>query len=609
VPDTAVDATQGIAVQCHRGRPPSPAGVIEVDVAASPQAAFTGLRTIIDALEAAAPDAVRRAAASHPIEWAELVPSGKAASLSLWDVANSPSERRLDRESEQVFRILQAASDALVEAIAELQRPLVLRNCGASDVVSLRGVMRAVERSRCAGVSGLLVCGEWEATTATSAMVGPKQRMLDRLRERMAAPLGGQGHGAPAAPPSGSAEGSEMRHLAAITDEERAPAERLAAALLAVRACFFSTNYEGSILACDRALLVLRACPGIDTAEVAYAFEAQDDGVGTPAIEVDAQSIAGSARDLEALFWRSVGISHAFMGDAASAMEAFQRALAAEPSPLVKATLCMYLGLVLSRRTGRIDDAAAELERGLALVRDNTTSRAATSEGWLRNVLALTHFQRRRLRDAHEEAMRALRRVADTHDPIATHLKLDILFALSVVHEAAGRHADAIRIWHRFLEASPDWGDNFIKHYAYREGGLSLAAGNEDAVVGYQRSFESAVATGDAFHGYGIASELGGHDLAAGRRDQALHWFQEALDRGRQVGDPYRVGLAVFGIGLAGGDVDLQSGAGMLRRATTHVEPARALTRAFEIGDRAALMAALPRLGTRLNHPFDLVNV
>src|SRR5436190_12534169 len=100
----AVVATTGIAVRCHRGRPPAPAGALEIDVGASPPAAMTGVRRILEALGAEAPDAVGRVAARHPMEWAELHPGdagGPAPTPSLRQVANSPSERRLSPESEQ----------------------------------------------------------------------------------------------------------------------------------------------------------------------------------------------------------------------------------------------------------------------------------------------------------------------------------------------------------------------------------------------------------------------------------------------------------------------------------------------------------------------------
>jgi tetratricopeptide (TPR) repeat protein len=537
------------------------------------------------------------------------VPGGPAPSPALGDVANSPSERRLHRESEQVFRLLQAAADAVVEAIADLGRPLVLRNCGAGDVVSLRGVMRAAERSRAAGVGGLVVCGEWDAVTAAGRMGDRKQRMLDRVRERMRAPLDGEAATAPAGARDAGFESAELRHLQAATDEGRPPAERLAGALLAVRACFFSTNYEGSLLACEHALRVLDSGTAVDTDDVARAFEAMDEGIGTPAIEVNAEALAGPVRDLEALLWRSIAVDYSLMNDGTAGSEAFHRALAAEPTPLAEATVRMYLGLLLGKRMGKQDEAVAELQRGLALLDGDARPRAAVAEGWLRNVLALTSFQRRQLREAYEEEMKALRRVADRHDPSATHLKINVISNVSVIHESAGRHADAIRIWHRFLEISPDWSDSFIKHYAYREGGLNLAAGDEAALVSYRRSHECAVATGDDYYGCIIASELGGHHLAEGREDEARRWFREGLAHARRVGDPYRLGMTMTGLALAGGDGDPAAAAALLRLATTHDRPAQELAAAVESGDRAAQLAALPRPATKLNRPFDLVNI
>ena len=608
----AVSTTAGITVRCHRGRPPGVPGAIEVDLGSELVVAMTGIRRVLAALRSEAPEVVARTAARRAIEWSELFPSDPPPAVTIWDVANSPSERRLHRESEQVFRVLQAASEALVEAVARLERPLVLRNCGAGDVVSLRGIMRAAERSRCAGVAGPILCGEWEAAATEGSMGSRKQGQLDRLRERMGATLEGD----PGRPAAGRSAGSaedvdrpERRHLRVLADDARPAADRLAAGLLAIRSCFFSTNYEGSLFACDGALRLLGEHPDVRAEDVASAFVAIDDGVGTPAIEIDAEAVDGPTADLEALLWRSVGVNLSLMGDQVAGMEAFERALAAGPSPLAEATLRMYVGLLLSKRMSRVDDAVGELRRGLELVEGDTSARASVAEGWLRNVVALTHFKRRQLREAYEEEVRALRRVADHHDPSSTHLKINVISNLSVLQETAGRRAEALRVWRRFMEISSDWGPNFIKHYSYREGGLNLGNGDEAAAqASYQRSFDGAAATDDAFHRSAIASELGGHYLAGGRREEAARWFGEALDCARELGDPYRLGQAMAGVALAtGGELDAASR--MLTQATSCAEPAAKLASAIDIGDAAAIVATMPRPGTKLNRPFDLVNV
>lgn len=607
----AVSTTAGITVRCHRGRPPAVPRALEVDLGADVAVAMTGVRRVLAVLRSEAPAVVGRAAARHAVEWAELFPGDEPAAVTLWDVANSPSERRLHRESEQVFRVLQAAGRALVDAIAELDRPLVLRGCGAGDVVSLRGVMRAVERSRSEGVAGLIVCGEWDAPEAAGSIGGRKQGQLDRLRARMGAALDGD-----PAPARGDAatpedvESAERRHLRVLTDAQRPVADRLAAALLAIRSCFFSTNYEGSLFACDQALGLMGERRGVDVEDVARAFAALDDGVGTPAIEIDADRIDGPAQDLEALLWRSIGATYSLMGDQAAGMEAFERALATGPSPLAEATLRMYVGLLLSKRLSLVDDAVGQLRQGLALVEGSTTPRASVAEGWLRNVVALTHFKRRQLRDAYEEEVRALRRVADHHDPSSTHLKINVISNLSVLQETAGRRAEALKVWRRFMEISSEWGPNFIKHYSYREGGLHLANGDEAAALAsYQRSYDSAVATGDAFHRTAIAVELGTHHLAAGRREDGARWFGEALDGGSDLGDPYRLGQALAGAALASGEPRFGPAAAMLALSASYAEAARPLQDALERGDEAAVAAALPSPITKLNRPFDLVNV
>jgi tetratricopeptide (TPR) repeat protein len=588
-----------MTVHCHRGRPPLQARLgTEVDVGASPPSAFTGLRRVLRALESEVAGAVERSAARHPVEWAELFPDNHAGAptRALRDIAGLPSPRALDGESEVAFRVLQAAADALVSAVAELDRPLVLRNGGAADLVSLRGVMRAVERSRAAGMAGVLVCAEWDAPTGDRRV-----QMLGRLRERMGATLEGDGDPAVAACDGRDPDGAEGRHLRAAVDPELGPDERLTAAVLAARACFVSTNHEGALLACHSALRLLEGRPDVAPEDLARAFA----GMGSP--DVDAAAVPGSAADLQALLWRSTGIAHSFLGEADAAVEAFRRGLGAGPSPLAEAAVRESLGRQLA--LAESDAAAAELRRGVVLVEADDRPEAAIAEGWLRVALALDAVRRRRLREASEELVRALRRVGDRQDAAATHLRLDVIAGISALHETAHRHPDALRMWHRYLEASPDWSDRFVEHYAYREGGLHLAAGEADGILCHRQAFRRAAALGDAFHGAATAAELGGHHLAAGRDAEALPWYAEAIDLGRQSGDPHRIGVAMAGAALAGGECDPAAAAAILRLANTGAQRARALAQAIEAGDRDAQRAMLPLPRTTLRRPFDLVSL
>jgi tetratricopeptide (TPR) repeat protein len=591
----------GIVVRCHRSRRPAPIQrAIEVDIG-SPPYAFTGIRRVLLALGSEAGGAIAQAAARHPAEWAELFPGDPAASSApaLRELAGAPSPRALDGDSEHAFRVIQAAADALVAAVADLARPLVLRNCGSGDLVSLRGVMRAVERSRAVGVGGLLVCAEWDAPC------DERRRLhLDRLRVRLDADLDGEAGGPPASSGEDLPESAELHHLQAVADTGRPAAERVAAALLAVRACFLSTNHEGVLVACRTALGLV----GASGDDVPAALAAMDDGRVTPDAGIATEDIAGRA-NLEAALWRSAGIAHSFLGEGAAAVEAFRRALAAGPSPLAAAVARECLGRQLGRDGEADGTAAAELRAGLALVEADPGAEAAITEGWLRDALALDAVRRRRLREASEELVRALRRVADRHDPAATELKLNLIGGISRIHETARRHPDALRMWHRYLEASADWGDRFVEHYAYREGGLHLAAGDEGGLLCHRHALRRAAALGDAFHGAAIAAEVGAHHLAAGRDAEALTWFSEAVELGRRTGDPHRLGQAMAGEALAAGEADPRAAAAMLRLATTGADAARALAGAVEAGDRDAVLAGLPRPRTTLRRRFDLVSL
>ena len=79
------------------------APALEVDAGVALPVAFGGLRKILQACEDAAPDAVRSLARQRPSEWNRLFPGSQAGAPNLTDLALTPSERRLHRESEEIF--------------------------------------------------------------------------------------------------------------------------------------------------------------------------------------------------------------------------------------------------------------------------------------------------------------------------------------------------------------------------------------------------------------------------------------------------------------------------------------------------------------------------
>ena len=159
---------------------------VEVDVNVGPAAAYEGLRRALDALREAGATFGPVPNARGP-EWAELFPgTAGGTDLSLTDIALAPSERRLHRESEQVFRVLSTAAAALCDGCSQVGRPLVLHGVGGADLPSLRGFMRAAEHAR-------TVPGEVEIVADAPERVRPPHGAAADLRAERARCLQGMG--------------------------------------------------------------------------------------------------------------------------------------------------------------------------------------------------------------------------------------------------------------------------------------------------------------------------------------------------------------------------------------------------------------------------------
>jgi len=603
----------GIQVETSPGRPPAVEDAIEVDAAVALPVAFSGLRRILQRLREDAPGAISAAAASRPAEWNRLFPGELAGAPDLSDLAVTPSERRLHRESEQTFRILNLGARAVLDALRATGRTLVVRNAGQSDLVSLRGLMRAAEWSRLDGTTGRLVLAEWSARPARVAarFIGRRDVYLDTLAERMRArKLDGAGAGThlPSGEPLLDLEGS---YLGGTFDAQQPLERRIASALLAIRACFFTTNHEGALLAAEEGLRLLAEAGGkLDPAAVVSAWDSLDHpDFDTPVIELDRTSLGDSA-ELQALFYRQIGVVHAFTGEFTQAIEDFGAGLELAIAPERKAQLRMFRALTLIKRMGNQEKARGELEAGYQAMASREGYDARLQEGWLRNVHALTYFMDKKLGAAMEQEKIAIRCMHGLNDPSAAHLMTNLISNVSVLQESAKEHAAALVSWRNFESVSVAWGPSFDKHFVYRRAGLELKAGDRaSAARDFAATVEKARVLGDAYHEQAVSGELARLHLDDGHTAEAAQWYERSAEAARVIGDPFRVAESLAGLSVARGNTDFAEAHRLALESTTYPTEVKRLADALASGRSDDVRAALPTPRTKLNRPFDLVNL
>jgi tetratricopeptide (TPR) repeat protein len=587
---------------------PRPATTLELDVAVGAPVAYAGLRKALMSLRALSPESFDTLIRERKPEFNCLLPGTFPEARHISDLAISPSERRLHKESEQVFRVLNLAASLIVHAVKETGRTHRFTQVGATDEVSLRGLMRAVEWARLEGLEGKLAFAGWSTRRSVfSAHFEQRRReLLDAVRRRMRLPLTERPDGREQPFPAEVPVDAEGRYLAATLDAT-APAERrIAAGLLGARECFFSTNHEGALLALEQALDLLEsrretlALPAIQAA-----FAALDEGLNAPAVEIDRENLASLA-ELRFVLYRHQGVVHSFLGEYHNAVESFSRGLEDRTlSPIRRSELLNYRAVCVVKRLNWEDFGLSELKTALGLSKARGSDAEKFQEAWVRNGLALIYWRRKEFPAALEEVRLAAAAAGDLHSPVVAHAKINLLSNISVLQEDAKQLTEAIQTWNKFEKISSSWGPNFMKHYRYRLGGLHKKLGSVDtAMAYYAEAFEKTHELNDPFYGARIATELGAHALIEGDKAAAEPWFQKALDCAREMGEPYALALALAGLELARGGTQFGPVATAAAASSTYPVQAGRLKSAAERGDRDALLLELPRLRAKLNLPF-----
>jgi tetratricopeptide (TPR) repeat protein len=600
---------RGLEVVVHGGKAAElRRDAIELDLGTSVPTALGGLRNLLRGLKAVAPGPTDALARDNPSVWNRFFPSTFAEAPDLSQLALSPSERRLHRESEQTFWLLNFAAKATLEALKATGRPLVLRHTGQTDLVSLRALMRASERAAAEGISGTVCLLEWNARGKN----WPKQfeATYQGYRESLLRRMHAQVHPGESAGRDISGEvpeDTEHTLLLKVGDEGLSAEERVAAAVVAIKATFFTTNYEGAMWACETGLSLLDRAQ-VNAAKVQDRFRALDT-FETPAIEISAGQLE-TAREIRSVFLRSMGVVRSFTGNHDGALATFAQGLEHAESPVSQATLRMYRALTLIKKMGQAEAARGELDQALEGLKSDTRQEAQLEAGWLRNVRALTYFSEKQYGPALEDEKRAIAAVGSLHDLSATHLKINLISNISVLQEASKKYPDALKTWHRFDDISGSWGEPFFKHHRYRSAGLNLLAGNKDlAKKLYQEAYDNAVKLKDAFHRQVISSELGRMFWDEGNKDDAAHWYDIALQEARTIGDPFRTAESLLGQMIATGQANFAPALEQARLSTTHPKQAARLIQAAQSGDASTVTAVLPSPKSKLNRPFDLVNL
>jgi tetratricopeptide (TPR) repeat protein len=588
---------------------------VEADLATGPASAFAGLRRALGSLREAGAD-FGALPERYPAEWAVLTGGGQAMAR-LAGLALSASERRLHRESEQTFRVLAVAALALCRGTSDLDTPLLLRGLGRTDLASLQGLIRAAECSAATGQGRFFVtladAIEVDPMTVPAADFRAERSRYLRLLGLDVEPDGfNTGTAAGVTHPAESTESREQYAAPFQTalSPDVPPRERVAAALAYSRLSFYAGNWEGMAIVAGACLPAVGRLTDDDVTWLGgnSATGADEDN---HAIEFE-PALLRHRDDVRGFLLKVLGIQAAFRDRHDDAILYF-RTIRDTEGPLsaeTRAQSHLYAALTLTKRKQRLEEAVAELEAGFAAVplRPGEPASQRRERGWLHNLRGLTLFAERDMVAAFEQERAALDCIDGLYDASSVHLRVNLVSNISVLQESAGKLQQAQATWERFRDSVFEQDAKFVKHHAYRAGGLRIKAGDEaGGAVELGESLRRCVELADDFHECEIAIELGTLLLRRGDATAAAEHYDQGAAAATRLGDPYRMAVAEVGRAATARlrRVPATDILGSASACLVQPERLRALIEGCQSG--ADLLSLLPGPRTKLNRPFDLV--
>lgn len=251
---------------------------------------------------------------------------------------------------------------------------------------------------------------------------------------------------------------------------------------------------------------------------------------------------ASFSHSVQIRLWKWCGLIHAYLGNFAEAMTAYQQALTLASEPPMRAQLYAYLALLATKRLDDQEEAARLLDVGLNEIEGREDESSLIERAWLYNIQALSFFSRRQYRVALSLCRQAHDLIKTLHSGEVLHLKINLVSNMSIVLEEMGNINGALKAWHVFRQFLQHGSGLFQKVYYYREAGLLLKLGENDrSIEVLMHAYREAEATHDAFHMDFIARDIGALFYHQQRWTEAGQWFMQSEEAARKVGGAARV--------------------------------------------------------------------